>query len=180
LTEYYFDTETTGIEPEEDKIITIQWQPLSSLSGEPVGELEILKEWESSEESIISRFLPKVQQENPWEFIMVGKNLLFDFMFLSKRSASYGIRNVDLRFLYSRVSLDIKPILVMMNRGSFRGYDKVMDKEGELAKVDIPSLYRDGKYEDIVRYVSQETQTFVGFYQMLKKEMPTIGADILN
>jgi hypothetical protein len=177
LVEYYFDTETTGIEPNKDKIITIQWQPLSRLSGEQVGELKILKEWESSEESIIRQFLSEAQCENPFEFIMVGKNLLFDFNFLSKRSARYGISNIDLRFFYGRVWLDIKPILVLMNRGNFRGYDRVMDRGGELSEVDVPNLYKCRRYEDIVRYISQETQTFIRFYQMLKKEMPSIGAN---
>lgn len=33
--EYYFDTETTGLDPTKDKI-TIQWQMLNGFTGEPI------------------------------------------------------------------------------------------------------------------------------------------------
>ena len=44
LVEHYFDIETTGLEPEHDKIITIQIQKLVGRTGEPIGEIDILKE----------------------------------------------------------------------------------------------------------------------------------------
>jgi len=178
LVEYYFDIETTGLDPTEHKIVTIQWQPLSGLSGEPVGDLQILREWESSEESIIRQFLPNIQCGNPFEFVMVGKNLLFDFMFFGRRATEHDAASMDLRYFYGRVWLDVKSILVMMNHGSFKGYDRIIDKRGELAKVCVPDLYREGKYDDIIRYVKCETQTFLRAYQILKREMPLIGYKI--
>ena len=54
MTEYYFDTETTGFDPSEDKIITIQFQELDRFTGKPIGDLKILKEWESSEKEILT------------------------------------------------------------------------------------------------------------------------------
>ena len=54
MVEYYFDVETTGTDFEKDKIITIQWQRLGFV-GEPVGELNILKSWESSEKDVFPK-----------------------------------------------------------------------------------------------------------------------------
>ena len=53
VAEYYFDMETTGLNFNTDKIITIQWQELDGMTGEPVAELNILKSWESSEKEIL-------------------------------------------------------------------------------------------------------------------------------
>lgn len=175
MVEYYFDTETTGINPLKDKIITIQWQQLNGFTGAPIDDLHILKEWESSEEAILKNFLPIFKSENPFNFIMVGKNLWFDFMFMSHRAKKYGLDGLDLRYFYSRVSLDLKPVLVMINKGRSKGYDGVMDKKGSLAKVDIPKLYKEGKYPEIIDYIKKETKLFIEVYQILKREMPTLG-----
>jgi len=60
LAEYYFDMETTGFDFDKDEIITIQFQRLNGFTGEPIGELEILKSWESSEKEILETFLPNL------------------------------------------------------------------------------------------------------------------------
>jgi len=53
LPNYYLDIETTGLEPIDHKVITIQWCEIERYTGKKVGELNILKEWESSESSKI-------------------------------------------------------------------------------------------------------------------------------
>lgn len=174
MAEYYFDIETTGLNPLADKITTIQWQRLSESTGEPIGDLNILKEWESSEEEILKTFLPHLKSENPFDFVMVGKNLFFDFMFLDHRTKKYGLNGLDLQYFTKRVSLDIKSILVMINKGFFKGYDRVIDKEGSLIKVDVPKLYREGKYPEIIKYIQNEAEVFIKAYQILKKEMPSL------
>jgi uncharacterized protein YprB with RNaseH-like and TPR domain len=171
---YYFDTETTGLDPLTKKIITIQWQQLSELAGEPIGNLNILKEWESSEEEILKTFLPNLKFQNPFNFIMIGKNLLFDFAFLSHRAKKYGLGELDLQYFCNRVSLDLKHLLVMINNGNFRGYDKVLDKIGSLTKIDVPVLYGEGRYSEIIKYVQDEAEVFIKAYQILKKEMPKL------
>ena len=54
---YYFDIETTGLDPKKDKIITIQYQELDRFTGKAIGKLVILKEWESSEREILQKFI---------------------------------------------------------------------------------------------------------------------------
>lgn len=174
LAEYYFDTETTGYDFQKDKVITIQWQRVNGFTGEPIGDLQILKEWESSEGEILKKFLPNLKCK-PFDFILVGKNLLFDFTLLDKRLKHHNLGEFDLRCAYERVSLDIKPILVMINKGNFMGYDRVLDKTGDLAKVDVPQLYKEGKYPEIIKYIEEETKVFLKGYQILKREMPSLA-----
>ena len=46
VVEYYFGIETTGLNPCKDKIVTFQYQGLSEVSGIPLTQLVIVKEWE--------------------------------------------------------------------------------------------------------------------------------------
>lgn len=175
MVEYYFDIETTGLNPSQDKIITIQLQKLVGRTGEPINDLDILKEWETSEKDIIRKIVPSFQCENPFDFIIVGKNLLFDFMFLNQRAEKHGLKGLDMQCFYSRVSLDLKPILVLINNGNFKGYDRVLDKNGELDEVKVGNLYQQKKYAEIIQYIKEETEVFIKAYQKLKKEMPSLA-----
>lgn len=173
MAEYYFDTETTGTDFDKDEIITIQWQEVDRFTGKPIGELKILKRWESSEEEIIKAFLPKLSCY-PFDFVFVGKNLSFDFCMLNERLKHFGLGEIDLRCLHERASLEIKPILVIMNDGSFKGYDKVLPKTNPTTNDMIPQLYREGKYPEIIRYIKDEADDFIKAYQIFKKEIPRL------
>lgn len=173
MAEYYLDTETTGTNPLSDKIITIQWQQLAPFTGEPIGDLHILKEWKSSEKEILEKFLPIFKSEYPFDFIAVGKSLWFDFMFLSYRAKEYGLNGLDIQYLHDRPHIDLKPVLVMINKGGFKGYDRVIDKKGSL-KVDVPRLYREGKYSEITKYIREETKIFTRAYRILREGMPSL------
>ena len=178
MAEYYFDTETTGRNFDKDEIITIQWQELG-FAGEPVGELKILKRWESSEKEILENFLPKLTCYH-WDFVFIGKNLLFDFNMLHQRMKHYNLGEIDLRCYDKRVTLDIAPLLVLMNRGNFRDYDKIIPKTNPLENKDIPKLFREGKYPEIIQYINDETKDFVKAYQILKRELPSLTKTLLR
>jgi len=176
MTEYYFDMETTGTDFNKDEIITIQWQRLSGYTGEPLGELNILKRWEyedkkNAEKEMIETFKPNLKCRR-WDFVFAGKNLPFDFCFLDKRMRHYGLGEFDLQCLNDRVVLDIKPLLVLMNKGNFIDYDKVVPKSNPLDGDKIPQLYKEEKYPEIIQYIKDEAADFIKIYQILKKEMP--------
>jgi len=173
VAEYYFDTETTGFDFDKDEIITIQWQEVDRFTGGPIGELNILKSWESSEKEILENFSPNLTCHH-WDFIFVGKNLLFDFNMLNQRMKHHNLGEFNLRHLYERVTLDIKPVLVLMNKGGFIGYQKLMPKTNPIENKDISELYRKGKFAEIIQYIKDETQDFIKAYQTLKKEMPSL------
>jgi hypothetical protein len=173
LAEYYFDTETTGLDYDSDEVITIQWQRLNGFTGEPIGELNILKRWASSEKEIIQSFLPNLTCE-PFDFVLVGKNLLFDFCLISERMKRHNLGTFDIRCLDKRCVLDLKPLLVLMNKGNFKAYDKVLAKTNLLTNDQIPNLFRESKYPEIVQYVKDEASDFIKAYQVLKKELPSL------
>jgi hypothetical protein len=174
LVEHYFDIETTGLNPEHDKVITVQIQKMNGWTGELIGEIEIRKEWESSERDLLENVMPLLTCENPFDFLMIGKNLLFDFMFLSKRAEKYGLRSMDLTCLHDRAFLDLKHVLVMVNEGNFKGYDKLL-KKGKHINKQIPELYMQKKYDEISEYIKEEAKIFIEAYQKLKKEMPLLA-----
>ncbi len=173
MTEYYFDIETTGVDPQKDKIITIQWQELDRFGGKPIGKLQILKEWESSEKEILNKFLPNLTCKH-WDFVIIGKSLLFDFSFLDKRLKHQHLGEFDLSCADERVVLDVKHVLVMI-KGDFIGYDKLLDKDGALDKVNVPKLYEQKEYPEIIKYIEEETRVFLKAFQTLKKEMPSLA-----
>ena len=170
--EYYFDIETTGIDFDKDEIITIQWQQLG-FDGNPIGELKILKRWECSESAILKEFAPNLRC-NPWNFIFIGKNLLFDFTFLSQRLKHHNLGVFDLRCLYDRIWIDIKPLLVLMNDGRFKGYDRILPKTNLTTNKSVPQLYSEGNYSEILRHISDEAKNFIDSYQKLKQTMPQL------
>jgi DNA polymerase elongation subunit (family B) len=171
LVEHYFDIETTGLNPGHDKVITVQIQKMAGWTGELIGEMEILKEWESSEKQLLERTMPLLTCERPFDFIIIGKNLLFDFDFLSKRAEKYGLKGMGLRCVYDRVFLDLKHVLVMINEGNFKGYDRLL-KKGKYANKNIPDLYRQKRYDEISEYIKEEAGIFIEAYRRLRKEMP--------
>ena len=86
--EYYFDLETypKGSKPSpNDEVLTIQFQRLSSKTGKIMGNLTILKAWESSEETILRRFYKIFRPTKPFEFIPIGMNLDYDLFVLHNR-----------------------------------------------------------------------------------------------
>ena len=172
MAEYYFDIETTGVDFDKHEIITIQWQELDRYTGKPIGELNVLKRWESSEEDILKRFSPNLTCYQ-WDFVFIGKNLFFDFCMLNERLKHFGLGKIDLRCLNERVSLDIKPILVIMNNG-FGGYDKVMPKTNPTPNDTVPKLYAEKKFPEIIKYIEDEAKDFVKAYQVFKRELPSL------
>ena len=173
VTEYYFDTEATSFNFDTAEIITIQWQMLDEFMGEPKGELNILKRWESSEKEILETFIPNLKCYL-WDFIFVGKNLMFDFCLLNQRMKQHNLGEIDLRYLHDRLIIDIKPIQVLINKGKFKGYDKVIPKTNPLTNDKIPQLYKDENYPEIIQYIKDEAEDFIKAYQILKREMPKL------
>ncbi len=177
MTEYYFDVETSGTNFDTDEIITIQWQRLGD-NGELVGKLNILKSWESSEREILKAFFPNLTC-NPWYFVFIGKNMVFDFAMLSQRLKHYGIGEFNLCCLQERAVLDIKSVLVLLNKCQFKGYQNLIPKTNPTENKDIPELYKQGRYDEIIHYIEDEAKDFTNVFQHLKKHMPRLKGELL-
>lgn len=170
---YYLDIETTGLDPNKDKIITIQYQELDIHTGEPIGELIILKEWESSEKDIIKKFVidSRILDTYDFSFVPVGYNLTFEHNFLKRRAQINDLTEVD---ILHQPFIDLRAIGILMNKGQFKesGLDKITGKKSDGSK--IPSFYENKQYDEIVTYIEQETEEFLKFNVWLYKEMPQL------
>lgn len=169
---YYLDIETTGLDPKTDKIITIQYQELERNTGTPAGPLSILKEWEEGNESkLLQRFVKDtyITSKFPFDFVPVGYNLKFEHSFLSQRSRRNGLKNID---VISRPALDIQTTLILMNYGEFKGsgLDKMTGKKQSDKKIE--EWYSTKKYDKITKYVTNEAEEFLRFFEWLCKKMP--------
>ena len=84
MTSYYLDIETTGLDEVKDKIITIQWAELERNTGKLIGDIHILKEWESDEKTMLDQFMQQtnIVSSYDFDFIPVGYNLKFEHKFI--------------------------------------------------------------------------------------------------
>ncbi len=178
MPEYYFDVETYSPaerpDPMNDKIITIQYQRLSTERGQPEEPLNILTEWNyGTEKSMLTKFRSIFLTGNDFDFIPIGVNLYgYDFLVLSERFKHHFGTAFNADFYRNRPVIDLKPILVMMNKGIFKGYQGLLGKAESGRKVS--EWYDAGDHPKIIDYITREAQNFVEKYQILKKELSKI------
>jgi len=160
---YYFDIETTGLNPERDEIISIQYQKIVLHSGKAIGPLEIFTTWshEFSEKNILKKILPLITSPNPFRFVPVGNNLNFEFKFLVNKINKYFDLDINLDYFISRPHMDIKPIMVFVNHGRFKGCHLVLNKFNNGSMV--PQWYYNSQYEKIVDYIKHKAVSFTEF-----------------
>lgn len=168
----YFNIETYSPEdkpnPQTDKIITIQFQKIDLKTGEPIGNLQILKEWEESEEEIV-KFIHKWFFTRPWQFIPIGFNLNFEWKFLSYKFKQYGIDTKELSYYFDNFpQIDLKPFAII-KKGDFFGasLSSISSKQddGNLIK----EYYENQEFDKIIFYVEDETKSFIELYKKIKK-----------
>ena len=181
---YYLDCETSRegrdhVDPKLDRLVSISFQEIESGTGNPIGKLQILKSWESSEKLILSEFLNKTcwleTPPNSWEFIPIGFNLPFDLWVIYYRTKKNLEYELNLDFLFHQLpKIDIQSIFVLANKGKFRGasLDKFSDKcyDGAYAYESI----QEEKWDNLLQYIKDETESFLKIYQQLLKKLPTI------
>ena len=173
MTQYYLDIETTGLNPLEEQIITIQYQELDKNTGEAIGELKILKSWESSEKEILEKFISDSKILDPYRFsfVPIGFNLNFENNFLKIRAEKHDLPKID---VLNHPFLDLQIIGVMMNKGEFKGssLDKLTGKERNGSQV--PVWYANKEFDKIMEYIKMETREFIRFNAWLYKKLPSL------
>jgi len=172
---YYFDIETTGIEPGINMVVTIQYARLTK-DFEPAMDLEVLGVWEfKSERELIKKFLEDSKFfEDNFAFVPVGVNLIYDILFIYTRAKHYKLVNKPfIDILRSKPFIDLKPILVIINRGEFREFTKFVGryKQTEIRGNDVPTLYARKDYDSIVKYVKDEYQAVLEVLKQIKKAL---------
>ena len=171
---YYLDIETNGLDEVENKIVTIQYVELERGTGNILGELTILKEWELGEKEMLRRFIEEspITNDYSFDFIPVGYNLGFEHKFLLEKSSKYD--DLFPISILSRPCVDLRSIGILMNKGEFRGsgLDKLTGKSH--SGMSIIHWYDEKKYDEIENYIKNETEEFVKWYVWLHKELPEL------
>jgi hypothetical protein len=175
LTEFYLNIETLGVRPLFDKIIAIQYQKVDTVSGAGKGPLTALKEWESSEREILKEFLEVLNPDDPWDFIPVSFNARFILYFLQSRfrkELKYQLSNEWV--YYNLPIIDLKSILVLMNKGQFKGSSVDWLIRRDLETSEVATWYERKEYNRIEEYIAEETKRLLHAYQFLKAELPML------
>jgi uncharacterized protein YprB with RNaseH-like and TPR domain len=166
---YYLDIETTGVDSEKDKVITVQWVNLDFWNPQMAAQITILPEWESSEENILKSAWNVLMEKDQWDFVPIGFNILhFDLPFLFSRFRTVLGEDVSYEFL-DRPSLDLKATFVLMNGGRFKGCNRFIRKT-ESGSV-IPEYYKRKEYAKIVNYIQNEAVAFHEAFSELRNRL---------
>ena len=171
---YYLDIETTGFNPKEDKILTIQYVQLERNTGKQIGDLLILKEWElGGEKQLLEKFIKdtKIISSYDFDFVSVGYNLHFEHKFLNYKSKFYGLPEINILCL---PHIDLHTVGILINKGEFKGsgLDKLTGKsrDGSI----IPEWYEQKQYDKIEKYIIEESDEFIKFGISLYNIMPSL------
>jgi hypothetical protein len=181
MADYYFDIEThtigDKIDFNKDPIITIQYQMFDTRTGIPKNDLVILKSWESNEEDVLKKFYQIFNPENTWAFMPTGFNLSYDFTKLLLRWKLYNI-NIPAKLLFcDHPSLDIRPLVILMNNGMMKGAT-LENFAGKACSGDkVKEWYETKNYNAITDYIQNETKCFLKMYQYLIGVMPNIAKE---
>lgn len=175
MPEYYVDLETTGLDPRTDTIVSISYQRLGMVTGREEGGLNVLTSWETSEREVLELFLPILTGSGPFSFIAIGLNVPFIYSFIVERASRNGLDAPDpLYLLGAKPFLDLKPVLVMMNRGSFKGASLERFANISVPSESVPRLYREGRYDEILSHIREKASEFLKLYRHIKERLPEL------
>lgn len=179
---YYFSME--GIksgekaDPATDKLITIQYRKMDLTTGEPLGELKILKEWESSEKEIVTTFYNEFfKPDVPFtQFIPVGMGLDYEYEMIIAKFKKYNLSTITSHDLYyRRPRFDLKPVIILLNDGRFNGarIDAFSEKKSD--KGLVKGWYEKKEFRKIERSIRDDADGFLKLLQYLNKNKDLMG-----
>ncbi|MFA6225955.1 MAG: hypothetical protein WC620_07240 [Methanoregula sp.] len=179
---YYFAMEGyhTGEKPDPavDKLITIQYQKIDLTTGEPLGELTILKEWESSEQTIITTFYNQFfKPEMPvTHFIPVGMSLDYEYEQIITKCKKYNLPAITSHQLYfQRPRFDLRPIVVLLNDGRFAGARLDLFSSKKYDGSHMKKWYETRDFKKIEHFIREETEAVLKLLQYLSKYKTRLG-----
>jgi hypothetical protein len=174
---FYLDVEAEGEDPRQDRLITIQFRPLSD-DLHPLGNLTVLAEWEWGEKEMLRIPLGKGVLDPSWDFVPVGNRVRFDLTFLIERAQHHKLREwgpAELRrFWFEKPMLDLGNVLILMNGGKFDG-SSIENFADKGPSSEVPALYRQGKYEQVLEYIHQEADATLALLAEMRSLLTAFG-----
>ena len=181
MPQYYFGIETVQSgrkpDPENDTIITIQYQKIDLRSGKPLREIEILKAWESSEEAIVTQFYDKFFRggQNKWIFIPVGFDINLTWEYITEKFEQYlGPSYIQPGFHFTIPHIDLLSTVVLLNGGNFIGAKLEKFTNHPPKKGEIKEWFETEDYKRIEDHIKGSAESFLVFYTKVKENMPKI------
>jgi len=107
--------------------------------------------------------------QNPFHFVPVGNSLNFEFRFLAEKINKYFDVDLDVGYFHSRPYIDLKPLMVLLNGGRFKGYHLILNKPNNGSNV--PIWYENKEYDKILDYIGAEATAFTSFYENVQNLM---------
>ena len=179
---YYLAMEgyTVGEKPDPtvDTLISIQYQKIDLTSGEPLGELKILKVWESSEQSIVTAFYNQFfKPEMPvTHFIPVGMMLDYEYEMIISKFRKYNLPMItSYQLYYQRPRFDLRPVIVLLNDGRFTGASLDAFSPKKYDDSHMKKWYEKKEFKKIEHYIGEETAAFLKLLQYLNKYKTRLG-----
>jgi|WetSurMetagenome_2_1015567.scaffolds.fasta_scaffold23199_5 hypothetical protein len=164
-------------DPAVDKLITIQYQKIDLTSAEPLEKLTILKEWESSEESIVTTLYNQFfRHEIPvTHFIPVGMNLDYAYEMIIAKCRKYHLPITSHQLYYQRPRFDLGPVIVLLNDGRFAGasLDSFSSKKSDAGRIN--KWYTNKDFKKIEHTLQDDAETFLKLLQYLSKYKTRLG-----
>ncbi len=151
---YYLSIETL----DENNIISICWQKINRL-GNPSEKMIFLNAWDLSEEILVKKFHKILTNGSKWDFVPVGNGLEYYEEVLRNKFSEYR-----LDFTHFKPNIDLRPVMVLMNRGVFAGSGL-----SDFMKIDksssIREWYNKKDYSRITEYAESKAYSFLNIYQ---------------
>jgi len=112
--------------------------------------------------------------EEPFTFIPVGVNLIYDIVFIYTRAERYKLVSKPFAdILYWKPFIDLKLVLVIINKCKFAEFSKFVDMyaQTKIRGSDVPVFYAKGDYESIVKYVKDEYRAVLKALKQIKEAL---------
>ncbi len=161
----FFGLATTGSNPFESQIITIQ--------ARTEGRTTIWAAWETSERRVIDNFLTFTDQLARKSTTFVGYGLLrFDLPFLVRRMNNRGMLTDERwRRLHQEINWFDMYLFLGDQFSKFREWNiGPAGRALEAVHKGIPQLYERKEYDKIVKYIIDDMEGCERVYQALQKE----------
>jgi len=68
----------------------------------------------------------------------------------------------------------------LINNDRFKDYSTILEGSTGLEEIDVPKLYHERRYEQIIDYVEREVEVFEEALKIFRREMPSLKKHLVG